>query len=66
MTGKVVELEDALTGCERILSDEFYDRSESDLYMLGKIGEIKSKTDNKQESEPEPESEPQGDSSEEK
>ena len=65
MTGKVVDLEDALTGCERILSDEFYDRSESDLYMLGKITEIKSKNDNEQESEPEPESEPGGESSDE-
>ena len=45
MTGKVVGLEDAIDGCERILNDEFKDRSESDLYMLGKIGEIKAKKD---------------------
>ena len=42
--GKVVDLEDALDGCERILNDEFSERSESDLYMLGKIDEIKSKS----------------------
>ncbi len=39
--GKVVDLEDALDGCERILNDEFFERSESDLYMLGKIDDIK-------------------------
>ncbi len=42
-SGKVVDLEDALDGCERILNDEFAERSESDLYMLGKIDDIKSK-----------------------
>ncbi len=42
-SGRVVSLEDALDGCERILNDEFSERSESDLYMLGKIGELKSK-----------------------
>ncbi len=42
-SGRVVDLEDALDGCERILNDEFADRSESDLYMLGKIDDIKSK-----------------------
>ncbi|MDW7739757.1 MAG: F0F1 ATP synthase subunit beta [Bacillota bacterium] len=41
--GKVVDLEDAIDGCERILADEFSDYSESDLYMLGKIGEVKTK-----------------------
>ena len=42
-SGKVVDLEDALDGCERILNDEFAERSEGDLYMLGKISDIKSK-----------------------
>ena len=40
-SGRVVALEDAIDGCERILNDEYRDRSESDLYMLGKIGELK-------------------------
>jgi F-type H+-transporting ATPase subunit beta len=39
LTGKVVGLEDAITGCERILNDEFADISESDLYMIGRISE---------------------------
>ncbi len=42
--GKVVDLADAIDGCERILNDEFADRPESDLYMLGSIDEIGSKT----------------------
>jgi F-type H+-transporting ATPase subunit beta len=37
--GKMVSLEDALDGCERILNDEFYDRPEKSLYMLGGIKE---------------------------
>lgn len=41
LTGKLVSLEDALDGCERILNDEFKDHSESSLYMIGAIGEAK-------------------------
>jgi F-type H+-transporting ATPase subunit beta len=37
--GKMVSLDDALEGCERILNDEFYDRPEKSLYMIGKISE---------------------------
>jgi F-type H+-transporting ATPase subunit beta len=37
--GKMVSLEDALDGCERILNDEFYDRPEKSLYMIGGIKE---------------------------
>ncbi len=37
--GKMVELEDTLDGCERILNDEFSDYPEKSLYMLGNIGE---------------------------
>ncbi len=43
MQGKLVSLEDALTGCERILRDEFKDVPESALYMIGKIDEAKAK-----------------------
>tara|TARA_R110000765_G_scaffold21904_4_gene56325 strand:- start:17587 stop:19059 length:1473 start_codon:yes stop_codon:yes gene_type:complete len=39
MKGKGVRLEDALTGCERILSDEFKDLPESAFYMVGNIEE---------------------------
>ncbi len=39
--GKSVSLADALTGCERILRDEFKDYPESALYMIGTIDEAK-------------------------
>ncbi|NIO10482.1 MAG: F0F1 ATP synthase subunit beta, partial [Deltaproteobacteria bacterium] len=37
--GKMVDLEDALGGCERILNDEFADYPERNLYMIGSIDE---------------------------
>ncbi len=39
--GKLVSLEDALEGCDRILNDEFANYSERSLYMLGAINEAK-------------------------
>jgi F-type H+/Na+-transporting ATPase subunit beta len=39
--GKLVELEQALDGCERILNDEFSDFPEKSLYMIGRIEEAK-------------------------
>ncbi|HTQ27793.1 MAG TPA: F0F1 ATP synthase subunit beta, partial [Puia sp.] len=39
--GKLVSLEDALTGCERILADEYEQVPEQALYMIGNIQEIK-------------------------
>ena len=39
MSGKLVSLQDALDGCERILADEFKDLPESALYMIGTIDE---------------------------
>lgn len=39
--GKMVSLENALEGCERILNDEFVGYSEESLYMIGKISEAK-------------------------
>ncbi len=41
LPGKLVSLADALDGCERILRDEFKDRPESALYMIGAISEAK-------------------------
>ena len=38
--GRMVSLEDALDGCERILSDEFSDRPERTLYMIGTVDEV--------------------------
>jgi len=39
LKGAMVELDDALDGCERILSDEFSDLPESALYMIGTVDE---------------------------
>ncbi|WP_446011418.1 F0F1 ATP synthase subunit beta [Candidatus Electrothrix sp.] len=41
LTGKLVSLQDALDGCERILGDEFKDSPERSLYMIGAIDEAK-------------------------
>ncbi len=43
LEGKMVKLEDALDGCERILNDEFSDYPEQSLYMIGKVEEAKHK-----------------------
>lgn len=37
--GKLVSLDKALDGCERILNDEFADAPEKALYMIGAIDE---------------------------
>jgi len=50
MEGKFVTLEEALTGCERILHDEFMDYSEDDLYMIGSIDEAVRKKESSDES----------------
>ncbi len=42
--GKLVPLQDALDGCERILRDEFKDVPESALYMIGKVDEAYEKS----------------------
>lgn len=47
--GKLVSLEDALSGCERILRDEFKDYPESSLYMIGEIDEAKAKSQSEHE-----------------
>ncbi len=39
--GRMVKLEDALDGCERILNDEYRDYPERSLYMIGSIDEAK-------------------------
>jgi len=41
LEGKLVQLEEALEGCEKILNDEFADHPERALYMIGKIDEVK-------------------------
>jgi F-type H+-transporting ATPase subunit beta len=42
--GKMVKLEDALKGCDRILQDEFSDLPEQSLYMIGSIDEARRST----------------------
>jgi F-type H+-transporting ATPase subunit beta len=53
LKGKLVSLNDALDGCERILRDEFKDYPESALYMIGKIDEAKEKMKPAVKSKPE-------------
>ncbi|MDY7100154.1 MAG: F0F1 ATP synthase subunit beta [Actinomycetota bacterium] len=38
--GRYVPLERALDGCERVLADEFEDRPEEDLYMIGGLDDL--------------------------
>ena len=37
--GRTVSLEDTISGCERILSGEFDERSENDFFMIGAVDE---------------------------
>jgi F-type H+-transporting ATPase subunit beta len=41
LPGTMVDLQDTIAGCERILGDEFSDYPEKALYMIGKIDEAK-------------------------
>jgi len=43
LKGKWVSLDDALDGCERILSDEFKDYPERAFYMIGNIADVAEK-----------------------
>lgn len=49
--GKMVSLEDALDGCERILNDEYADLSEGAFYMIGGVGEVETKREKDAEAE---------------
>ncbi|HKL25317.1 MAG TPA: F0F1 ATP synthase subunit beta [Desulfuromonadales bacterium] len=42
--GRTVSLDEALTGCERILNDEFSDFPEKSLYMIGAADEAREKS----------------------
>jgi F-type H+-transporting ATPase subunit beta len=55
--GKEVSLEDALDGCERILSDELKDLPESAFYMIGNIEEAINKAPEKRKEKTQEESE---------
>ena len=50
LKGRLVSREDALTGCERILNDEFTEYPENALYMIGSVDEAKEKRKSKQSS----------------
>lgn len=39
MSGRMVDLRDAVDGCERIMNDEFADYPEKSLYMIGRVDE---------------------------
>jgi F-type H+/Na+-transporting ATPase subunit beta len=41
LPGRTVALDDTLDGCERILADEFSDRPERALYMIGPVSEAR-------------------------
>src|SRR6266540_1422498 len=43
MKGKTVSLEETLSGCERILNDEFENYPENALYMIGSVNEAVAK-----------------------
>ena len=59
LAGKLVSLEDALDGCERILRDEFKDFPESALYMIGAVDEAtKNSSPKKPKLEPHSEAKP--------
>ena len=58
LQGELVSLQDALDGCERILSDEFKDYPERALYMIGTIDEAKKKAESGK-SDPHDSSEPE-------
>ena len=47
--GRAVSLEDALDGCERILSDEFADVNERALYMIGTADEVEANQPDEEE-----------------
>lgn len=53
LPGKDVGLEDALSGCERILAGEFNDLPESAFYMIGTIEEARQKAGKEKKAQPE-------------
>ncbi|MFW5814758.1 MAG: F0F1 ATP synthase subunit beta, partial [Spirochaetota bacterium] len=47
--GRAVSLDDALDGCERILTDEFSEVNERELYMIGSVDEVDLETSEDEE-----------------
>lgn len=52
LSGKLVSLDDALNGCERILADELEGLPEKAFYMIGRIEEAKEKAAEHSKEEP--------------
>ena len=52
LKGRLVSLNEALDGCERILADEFKDLPERALYMIGAVDEAMAKAQGKSKPEP--------------
>ena len=57
--GRMVDIEVTLDGCERIMSDEFHDRPERALYMIGDVDEVDEADKGKQEGERNQEEKPE-------
>ena len=49
MEGKSVDLEETITGCERIMAGEFDDLSENSFYMIGRVEEARDKAHKEKE-----------------
>jgi len=49
--GRMVDIEQTLEGCERIMNDEFNDRPERALYMIGSVDDVDQADKGKQERE---------------
>jgi F-type H+/Na+-transporting ATPase subunit beta len=43
--GRMVDIDETLDGCERIMNDEFHDHPERALYMVGGVDEVETKAD---------------------
>jgi len=50
--GRMVDIDETLAGCERILDDEFHDYPERALYMIGGADEAAAKQENNHQVEP--------------
>ena len=50
--GRMVDIDETLDGCERIMNDEFHDHPERALYMVGSVDEVEAqgREDKKQDS----------------
>ncbi|WP_460139383.1 F0F1 ATP synthase subunit beta [Salidesulfovibrio brasiliensis] len=52
-SGRMVSMEKALDGAERILNDDFADNPEQDFYMIGGVDEVNKRTDDQDDGDAE-------------